>query len=213
MLSSALVLSAYFTVWAAVHSLVASLRVKRWTQQVFGASFDRWYRVVYVLFALASFAPLPLLLLALPDRTLYVVPAPWRWLMVVGQVGGAIGAAVAILQTGALRFVGLTQALSGRPEEGGPLQVRGLYRYVRHPSYFFSLVVIWLTPVMTANLLVLYALFTAYFYIGSIHEESRLVAEFGAAYEEYQRYVPRLIPRLRRCYPIRPDSGRRSRPA
>jgi protein-S-isoprenylcysteine O-methyltransferase Ste14 len=128
-----------------------------------------------------------------------------RWLMMLGQGGGAIGAAVAILQTGALRFVGLEQALTRRPEESGPLQVRGLHCYVRHPSYFFSLIVIWLTPLMTANLLVLYALFTVYFYVGSMHEESRLVAEFGAAYEEYLRHVPRLIPRLHRCYPTRSE--------
>ena len=49
--------------------------------------------------------------------------------------------------------------------------------------------------------LVLFLLFTLYFWLGSIHEESRLVAEFGEAYKEYQTLVPRLIPRLRRCYP------------
>jgi protein-S-isoprenylcysteine O-methyltransferase Ste14 len=201
MLSSVLILSVYFIVWAVVHSLLASLRVKRWARRTFGAGVDRWYRIVYVLFALASSAPIPLLLLVLPDRVLYVVPAPWRWLMVLGQVGGAVGAAAAIMQTGAFRFVGLAQALAGQSEEGGPLQVRGLYCYVRHPSYFFSLVVIWLTPAMTVNLLAPYALFTLYFYIGSVHEESRLVAEFGAAYEEYRRHVPRLIPRLRRYPP------------
>jgi protein-S-isoprenylcysteine O-methyltransferase Ste14 len=205
MLSSTLIISAYFTAWAGVHSLLASLRVKGWARQAFGASVDRWYRIAYVMIALASFAPIPLLLVLLSDRILYVVPAPWRWLMVLGQVGGAVGAAASILQTGAFRFVGLAQALVGQPEESGPLQVRGLYCYVRHPSYFFSLIIIWLTPLMTLNLLTLYVLFTLYFYVGSVHEESRLVAEFGAAYEEYQRYVPRLIPRLHRCYPIRSE--------
>jgi protein-S-isoprenylcysteine O-methyltransferase Ste14 len=202
---SVLILSLYFAVWAGVHSLLASLRVKRWARRVFGDAVGRWYRIAYVLFALASFTPILLLLLFLPDRALYVVPAPWRWLMMVGQVAGAAGAAVAILQMSALRFVGLAQALAGQPEEGGPLQVRGLYCYVRHPSYFFSLLVIWFTPLMTANLLALYVLFTVYFYVGSMHEESRLVAELGEAYKEYQRHVPRLIPRLRRCYPIRPE--------
>jgi protein-S-isoprenylcysteine O-methyltransferase Ste14 len=205
MLSSVLILSVCFIAWAGVHSLLASLRVKRWARQIFGSGVDHWYRIIYVLFALVSFAPILLVFLTLPDYTLYVVPAPWRWLMMLGQGGGAIGATVAILQTGALRFVGLTQALSGQPEESGLLQVRGLYCYVRHPSYFFSLVVIWLTPVMTVNLLVLYALFTVYFYVGSMHEESRLVAEFGEAYKEYQRHAPRLIPRLHRCYPIRSE--------
>jgi protein-S-isoprenylcysteine O-methyltransferase Ste14 len=199
---SVLILSAYFVVWAGVHSLLAGLRVKRWAQRAFGAGVDRWYRLGYVLFAFASFVPILLLFVILPDRALYVVPAPWRWLMMLGQAVGAIGAAVAIFQTGALRFAGLTQVFIEQPEEGGgPLQVRGLYCYVRHPSYFFSLLVIWLTPLMTVNLLALYALLTLYFYVGSMHEESRLVAEFGEAYEEYQRHVPRLIPRLRRCYP------------
>jgi protein-S-isoprenylcysteine O-methyltransferase Ste14 len=205
MFSSALILSAYFIAWASVHSLLASLRVKRWARRVFGDSVDRWYRAVYVLFALASFAPIPLLLLVLPDRVLYVVPSPWRWLMMLLQLAGAVGAAAAILTTGAFRFVGLAQVLVGRSEESGPLQVRGLYCYVRHPSYFFSLIIIWLTPLMTLNLLTLYVLFTLYFYVGSVHEEGRLVAEFGGAYEEYRRYVPRLIPRLYRCYPIHPE--------
>ncbi|MFN2272665.1 MAG: methyltransferase family protein [Anaerolineae bacterium] len=200
-----LIISAYFVAWAVVHSLLASLRVKRWARQAFGASIDRWYRAVYVLFAFASFAPIPLLLVILPDRVLYIAPAPWRWLMMLVQLAGAIGAVAAILQTGAFRFVGLAQVLAGQPEEGGPLQVRGLYCYVRHPSYFFSLIVIWFTPLMTVSLLTLYALFTLYFYVGSMLEESRLVAEFGEAYEEYQQYVPRLIPRLHRCYPIRSE--------
>ncbi len=209
MLLSVFALSVYFIAWAGVHSLLASLRVKRWARRVFGASVDRWYRAAYVLFALASFAPIPVLLLVLPDRVLYVVPSPWRWLMVLGQMAGAVGAAVAIAQTGVFRFVGLARALAGRPEGGGPLQVRGLYCYVRHPSYFFSLVVIWLTPLMTVNLLAVYLLFTLYFYVGSVHEESRLLAEFGAAYEEYRQHVPRLVPRLRRCYPVvgREDSS------
>jgi protein-S-isoprenylcysteine O-methyltransferase Ste14 len=204
---STLALSAYFVAWAGVHSLLASLRVKRWARRIFGAGVERWYRIAYVLFALASFAPILLLLVILPDRVLYVVPAPWLWLMVLGQVGGAVGAAVAILQAGAFRFVGLEQMLAGQSEEGGPLQVRGLYCYARHPGYFFSLLVIWFTPLMTMNLLALYALFTLYFYIGSIHEESRLVVEFGAAYKEYQQHVPRLIPRLRRCYPAHFKKG------
>ena len=39
---------------------------------------------------------------------------------------------------------------------------------------------------------------TAYFIIGSILEERRLLARFGDAYREYQQRVPMLIPRLRR---------------
>jgi protein-S-isoprenylcysteine O-methyltransferase Ste14 len=42
---------------------------------------------------------------------------------------------------------------------------------------------------------------TLYIYLGSIHEERRLVREFGRAYQEYQRQVPRLLP----FWPPSPD--------
>lgn len=204
-MSSASILSAYFIAWAGVHSLLASLRVKRWACRTFGASANRWYRIAYVVLAIATLTPLGLLMVSLPDRALYSVPVPWRWVMMLGQVMGVVGAAAAITQTGAFRFVGLTQMIA-KPEtvEAAPLEVRGLYCHVRHPSYFFSLVAIWLAPAMTVNLLTLYVLFTIYFYVGSVHEESRLVAEFGEAYRDYQHHVPRLIPRVRRCYPPSP---------
>jgi protein-S-isoprenylcysteine O-methyltransferase Ste14 len=69
----------------------------------------------------------------------------------------------------------------------------------------FGILFIWLTPAMTMNLLTLYVLTTLYFVVGSVHEEHRLLDEFGAAYRDYQRQVPRLIPRPGRCYA--PPSG------
>ena len=192
-----------FTSWAVVHSLLANLRVKTWARRTFGERVNRWYRLGFVVLAVVTLAPILLLFALLPDRTLYVVPVPWRWVMIAGQTVGVAGAAAAVLQTGAFRFVGLAQVFEPLPVEGDgvPLQVRGLYCHVRHPIYFFSLLLMWLTPMMTTNLLTLYMLMTVYFYVGSVHEESRLLAEFGEAYRGYQRRVPRLIPRLRRCYP------------
>jgi protein-S-isoprenylcysteine O-methyltransferase Ste14 len=51
---------------------------------------------------------------------------------------------------------------------------------------------------MTTTLLALYAAFSLYLYVGSLFEERRLLAEFGQAYEDYQRRVPRLMPRIGR---------------
>jgi len=143
--------------------------------------------------------------LILPDRTLYVVPAPWRWLMVGGQVLALAGLAGSLLQTAPLHFVGLSQLFVQQPAQSGSLEVRGFYCYVRHPIYSFGILLLWLTPAMTVNLLTVYILTTLYFYVGSLHEERRLLAEFGAAYQDYQQQVPRLIPRPGRCYA--PPSG------
>ena len=57
-----------------------------------------------------------------------------------------------------------------------------------------TILVMWLWPALTVNLAVFFAVSTAYFYLGSIPEEQKLVDESGDAYQHYQRVVPRLIP-------------------
>jgi protein-S-isoprenylcysteine O-methyltransferase Ste14 len=201
MAASVLALSAYFVVWAVAHSLLASLPVKRWARRAFGAGSDRWYRLAFNAIAAITVLPVPAMLTLLPDRTLYVVPSPWRWWMVGGQVLALAALFGTLLQTSVLHFLGVSQWFARQPDQSGALQIRGLYCYVRHPLYLFSLLLIWLTPTLTVNLLTLYFWITVYFDVGSLHEEKRLLAEYGAAYQDYRQRVPRLIPRLRRCYP------------
>jgi protein-S-isoprenylcysteine O-methyltransferase Ste14 len=184
----------FFVSYAVVHSLLASLRVKKWARRVFGPSTDRWYRLFYNVFAVITFLPLFFLLAILPDHTLYIVPTPWRWMMVGGQLLALLGMGVAAIQTNPFHFIGISQLFAENSTEHSTFIVSGFYNWVRHPIYFFALLFIWLTPLMTFNLFVTYLLFTIYFYSGSIYEERRLVAEFGAAYQEYQQRVPRLIP-------------------
>ncbi|MBE7551989.1 MAG: isoprenylcysteine carboxylmethyltransferase family protein [Anaerolineales bacterium] len=191
---SILILIIFFTAYAVLHSLLAALPVKNWAQRVFGAGVERWYRLVYNIIGGITLLPLFPLLAWLPTQTLYIVPAPWRWLMVGGQLLALAGLAVALLQTGLFHFLGLAQVVAERPAESGTLNLGGFYGWVRHPLYFFSLMFLWLTPIMTSNLLTAYFLFTLYFYLGSFFEERRLIAEFGSAYRDYQQRVPRLIP-------------------
>jgi protein-S-isoprenylcysteine O-methyltransferase Ste14 len=197
---SVLTLVVCFVVWAVVHSLLASLPFKDWTRRVLGQGVDRWYRLAYVVFASVSGLPLLLMVAVLPDRALYSVPSPWRWLMRGGQ-GLVLGAAIwAVLETGPTYFLGLSQLLARESGRANTLQVRGFYCWVRHPLYLFSMVILWLNPDMTVNLLTFYSLVTLYFAIGSLHEERRLLAEFGDAYRDYQRQVPWMIPIPGRCY-------------
>jgi protein-S-isoprenylcysteine O-methyltransferase Ste14 len=75
-----------------------------------------------------------------------------------------------------------------------PLAVRGAYRWMRHPLYFFCLVIIWSCPDLTADRLLFNILWTMWIWIGTLLEERDLVADFGESYRLYQARVPMIIP-------------------
>lgn len=88
----------------------------------------------------------------------------------------------------------ILNCVKGIPPSPRRFVVRGPYRWVRHPLYFFSLLMIWSCPFLTMDRLVFNGLFTIWTVIGMNLEERDLVAYFGRDYHEYQQKVPILIP-------------------
>lgn len=188
-------------VWAIVHSLTAGASTKEWYRQTFGErAYQGTFRLAYnVLSGLTLLPILYLLLTRVPDRLLWSVPMPYRLINYVVLLAGAAGFLVALWQTDIWRFVGLRQmaryvAGEADPELPPPFIATGVYRFVRHPLYFFSMLFLWANPVMSLTAFIITLWVTLYFYIGSYYEERRLLAEFGEAYRQYQIRVPRMIP-------------------
>lgn len=75
-----------------------------------------------------------------------------------------------------------------------PLMIRGPYRFVRHPLYFFSLVMIWANSDLTTGRLLLDIILTIWIIVGCGFEEKDLVKIFGSKYVEYQLKVPMIFP-------------------
>jgi protein-S-isoprenylcysteine O-methyltransferase Ste14 len=95
---------------------------------------------------------------------------------------------------------GLRQAwlpLLGRPYTPVSFRTPLPYRFVRHPLYFGFLLAFWMTPTMTLAHLVFALATTAYIVLAIQFEERDLLVEHGAAYAEYRRKVPMLLPALR----------------
>lgn len=187
--------------YGALHSLLAANFTKQRAAGGLGESgYRKYYRLLFSIQAAVLFLPLLVLVGLLPDRTIYAIPRPWVYLTVLIQGLAGLGILVGVMQTGALRFVGLQQviendaAASPQPEK---LVVSGLYRWTRHPLYTFSFLLMWLTPIMTWNVLALNLGLSTYMLVGSIFEENKLVQQFGEAYNEYKARTPRLIPGLR----------------
>ena len=102
--------------WGIVHSWLASLSAKDLFRRWFGNSFMRLYRLGYNVFSFVSFLPILWLMVVLPNRALYQVPALWNYVMSLGQALSTLLLLVGVLQTDTLSFVGLRQLieLTGR---------------------------------------------------------------------------------------------------
>jgi protein-S-isoprenylcysteine O-methyltransferase Ste14 len=175
-----------------IHSLIAANGFKHLIYRLLGEGAKKYYRLFYSLFASVTLLPVLILPAVIPDQTLYKIPEPLVYFTVFIQSVSVLLLVYSVLQTGALQFIGLSQAFGLKRED--KLNTDGLYRYMRHPLYTFSLLVLWLTPTMTRNFALLYAALTVYIIIGAIFEERKLLQTFGAAYQEYRAKTPFLIP-------------------
>ena len=197
--------------WALVHSALASKQAKGLARRIAGPRYrDGLYRFGFNAQSVASLVWAALRFSRLPDRELYRVGPPWSWLFRASQAAslGVLLSGVRVM--GILRFAGLTplqDLVAGRdvrpaPEAQGPplgsdegVVKAGAFRFSRHPGNLGALGFFLFLPRMTANRAVLLVLVGLYVVSGSLHEEHRLRAAYGAAYERYRRAVPFLVPR------------------
>ncbi len=178
-----------------VHSWLASRQAKSLAAQLLGRTAGRVYRLAYNIFSIISLLPVLALAALLPDHPLYTIPLPWAFFAIFIQLLAALTLLIGLLQTGLWSFLGLDQLFSPASDAPAVLVTHGLYRWVRHPLYTAGLIFIWLTPVMTLNLFILYLGLSIYLVIGAYFEERKLVREYGEAYLEYRARTPMLLPR------------------
>jgi protein-S-isoprenylcysteine O-methyltransferase Ste14 len=198
------------SLWALVHSVLASKQVKDLIRRVAGSRYrDGLYRLIFNAQSVVSLLWAARRFSRLPDKALYHARPPWSWLFRASQVAslGVLLSGVRVM--GILRFAGLTplwDLLTGSdvrpaPEAQGPpvgsddeVVRAGAFRFSRHPGNLGALGYFLFLPRMTANRAVLVALVALYAVLGSMHEEYRLRAAYTAAYERYRRVVPFLVP-------------------
>ena len=182
------------TVFAVQHSVMA----RRWFK-------ERWTRIVpqpierstYVLFAslallllFSQWRPIGIPIWSVENTSARV----FIWTLFAS--GWAIVLTVTFL-INHFDLFGLRQvwlALAGTPYSAIAFRTPMPYRFVRHPLYFGFVLAFWATPHMTLAHLVFALATTAYIVIAIQFEERDLAREHGAAYEDYRRNVPMLVP-------------------
>jgi len=180
-------------VFALHHSVFARASTKRRFARMLPVRVER---STYVLAASALLALVLWQWRPIPTVIWDVGAEPWRTaLWAVCALGWlvAIGSTFLIDHLG---FVGLRQAVSGRPPASA-FQARWLYALVRHPLMLGLLLAFWVTPIMTWGHALFAAAFSGYIAIGIRFEERDLRAELGEPYARYAERTPALVPGLR----------------
>ena len=180
--------------WSVFHSWLAAFSTKNLAERIFGKGIRRYYRLLFIGIAVLTLLPILGMAALFPSRIVWTIPVPWLYLTLTLQGLALLGLVVTGLQVDTLAFIGLSQLHHPDAEQKGELVTRGFYRWVRHPLYFFSLVLFWLYPLMTNVSLAFVIAASLYFLIGTLPEEQKLVEIFGEPYRQYQQDVPRIIP-------------------
>jgi protein-S-isoprenylcysteine O-methyltransferase Ste14 len=195
-----IIISSLFICFGVVHSYLASKK----TKEIFVYHFKEllpFYRLLYNVIAIVSliliyeFAPRP-------DIIIYDLPKPYDLLILIPQIAGLIGFIWTLKYFSSKEFLGINQIVrwykkeydNNDLDEKLSLRIEGLYRYSRHPLYFFLIVFLIFRPVMDLFYLTALVCIILYVYIGSFYEEKKLVSVFGEVYLDYQLKVPRIIP-------------------
>lgn len=191
-----------FILFAIIHTLLASDSVKSWLFATM-PGMQYYYRLFYNFTAIIL---LGLIWFYVPvaSGSVYEIPWPFNYVFHIFQLLGLAGLFWSARYFGGGMFTGIGQlkhAASHNPPsyhldepKTTRMVVDGPFRYVRHPLYFFSIIVLLFHPYMSIK----WALFTVccilYFWLGSKPEEKKLITRFGRQYEQYRETVPALFP-------------------
>lgn len=184
-----LVWGLYFTVhsWTASDAFKAAV-YRRWS----GGRV--WYRLTYNLISTVTvIPPLAMMLLWRTEPVLH-----WQGVWWYVANGAAVAALLMFYHSTRYydmqHFLGTTALQAGR---GGTREdafcLSPYHRFVRHPWYFFGLLLLW-TRSMDLMQLLSSAAISVYLVVGSMLEERKLVLEYGELYSRYQKKVPSLLP-------------------
>ncbi len=190
-----IIIVSLWTVYFLIHSLTASLGLKRWVAEHYPQLMPA-YRLVFNFASTILILPILLLSYSFSSEPL------WHWSPLVFWLMQLITLATVVAFYFSLRyydmdeFIGIKQwsERNIKVEDQEAFKIGVFHRFVRHPWYSMGIVLIWsreLDPIMLTSAIML----TVYFVFGSILEERKLVLYHGDIYRQYMTKVPGLIPR------------------
>ena len=189
-----------FALFGYTHSLFASNKIKRLAVSYVG-NYIAFYRIVYNITSVLA-VYLLYIILPRPHIIIYDLNYPYDFIILIPQYLSLAGFIWSLRFICVKEFLGISQIRRwfnnqydiNELDEELSLRIRGTYKYIRHPLYFFSIMFLLFRPVMDLFYLTCLICIMIYFYMGSHYEEKKLVEKFGEDYIRYKKVVPRFFP-------------------
>lgn len=182
----------FWSIFYFLHSLFASAKIKRNLKAVSPSRMKR-YRLFYSLFSFLGFAWILIYSAMFPSQLIIPLSPLTTYFGYLLATFGTIIAIKSSKQIQLKKFLGLST-----PESQPSLVTSGLYSRTRHPLYV-GLVLIFIGYLFVAgqltSLIHLLCLLV-YLPFGIYYEEKNMLANFGEAYQKYQKEVPVFFPRI-----------------
>ncbi len=191
-----LYVSGYWLIYFFLHSLFASF----WMKDIVEKStpgFGRYYRIFYNLFSAVGLFYMLYYLATTPSRFVFEKHEYWQFSGLALATWGIVFLKQSFKQYSMREFLGFQQSDN---QTGQTFTTAGVLKYVRHPIYTGTLLVVLGFFLFNPKVLMLVTLICVFVYIliGIQLEERKLEREFGKQYEDYKKEVPMLIPRFKR---------------
>ncbi|WP_153797768.1 methyltransferase family protein [Foetidibacter luteolus] len=184
-----LILAVLWIAYAFFHSFFAAEAVKQRMMKAMGRSY-KYYRFYYAVFAFVTLIAVVMYHAGINNSPLFWNAAAWQ--KVVAVVAGVAGAIIMSV-CARVYFSEMTglDAFSNKTHTIGLVKT-GLHKYMRHPLYAGTLLVIWALFLWKPSLknLISCGINTLYVVIGGWLEEKKLVARFGNSYRSYAAKTP-----------------------
>ncbi len=182
--------------WCALHSVLASIRINSYLKSRFSEIY-RYYRFTYNAIAVVTLIPVLAYSFHIQGPVFLEWDGYWLGLQALMVSVGALLFFAPLKQYDMSRFFGWQQIKDGLTHEvlskDNKLDTSGVLACIRHPWYSGAILLIWARNLDMATIIV-NVIITAYFMIGAMLEERKLVLELGDEYRRYQQTVGMFIP-------------------
>ena len=192
MLGNHLALIISWVLFAVIHHVMAAEAFKSRCQQLMGSKF-RFYRLIFSIIAFITLFSVIYFQLSI-DSPLLDIPKVIAFFPGLPMALAGLAIMHICIYKYFFRLSGV--AVLAKVDCDPKLETDGVHRYVRHPLYLGTLMLIWalfLFFPLVSNLIASAAI-TVYVIIGIRSEEKKLCRLFGPIYRKYQRETPMLLP-------------------